>query len=357
MSAPVIERPTAGGPRLGALIRAEFLRARSRRSLRWLTLLALLAVTGVAAIMFATTATVGQAELDRAADQFMAEQMQWYDECLADPGIPEDQRADACWKPTREDALSNAVWMLDKRPFDNSAMSGLLNLAGGLGLAVCLLIAASAGGAEWSARTMGLLFSWEPRRLRVFGVRMGVVVVVAVVIVAVLLAVALGLGALIAGQHGPDPGFVLGDGSSNDLGPADLSAAWELALRWLPLAGLAAAGAYAVAMATRSTGWAIGATIAFVLVAESVIQGLWAWGSQWLIQTNALAWLGGGVAWVVDRGASQQGYSNYELTDVVPLVGAGEIWISQARALGVLAAIVVVISVIAGVLLRRRDVD
>ncbi len=356
MSTSVVDRSTTGAPKLGALIRSEFLRARSRRSLRWLTLLALLAVTGVAAIMFATTATVGQAELDRAADRFMAEQMQWYEECLADPSIPEDQRAGACWKPTREDALSNAVWMLDKRPFDNSAMSGLLNLAGGLGLAVCLMIAASAGGAEWSARTMGLLFSWEPRRMRVFAVRMGVVVVLAVVIVAILLAVGLGLGALIAGQHGPDPGFVLYDGSG-DLVAADLAAARELALRWLPLAGLAAAGAFAVAMATRSTGWAIGATIAFVLVAESVIQGLWSWGSQWLIQTNAAAWLGGGIAWTVDRGASQRGYETLEYTDVVPLVGPGQIWIGPGRALGVLAAIVVVVSLVAVALLRRRDVD
>ncbi len=356
MSAPVIERPTAGGPGLGALIRAEFLRARSRRSLRWLTLLAVLAVAGVAAIMFATTATVGQVELDRAADQYLAEQSQWYDECMAEPSFTEADKEMNCWKPSREEAVSNALWMLDEQPFDDDSLAGLLSLAGGVGLAVGLLIAASAGGAEWSARTMGLLFSWEPRRLRVFAVRMGVVVVLVVLIVAILVGVALGLGAVIAGQHGPDPGLTLDDGSGDSVMAADLSAGWDLGLRWLPLAGLAAAGAYAVAMATRSTGWAIGATIAFVLVVESFVQAMWAWGSQWLIQTNAIAWLDGGMAWTVDRRASERSGFGTDLVEGA-LTGPGQIWISQARALGVLAAIVVVISLVAAILLRRRDVD
>lgn len=355
MSTSVTNRPTSGAPRLGALIRAEFLRARSRRSLRWLTLLAVLAVAGVAAIMFLTTATVGQADLDRAADQYLAETTQYYDECMAEPQSSEVEKEMNCWKPSRAEARQNAQWVLDKQPFSNDSLTGLLSLAGGVGLAVCVMIAASAGGAEWSARTMGLLFSWEPRRLRVFAVRLGVIVVLAVLIEAVLVALGLGLGTLIAGQHGLAPGFVLQGDDGNNWSQVDLAAGRELALRWLPLAGLAAAGAFGVAMATRSTGWAIGATIAFVLVAESVVQGLWTWGSQWLIQTNALAWLQGGLEWTVRRMPEQ--YSGSSVLSDESMAVPGQIFITQWRALGVLGAIVAVVLVVAGVLLRRRDVD
>ena len=50
----------------------------------------------------------------------------------------------------------------------------------------------------------------------------------------------------------------------------------------------------------------VGATIGFVAVVESVVQGLWAWGSQWLIQTNIAAWLQGGIPKLVDRRAAEQ---------------------------------------------------
>ncbi len=355
MSTSITDRPASGAPRLGGLVRAEFLRARSRRSLRWLALLALLAVVGVAAIMWATTGTVGQAEIDRAADQFIAEQTQWYDECMADPVMSEADKELNCYQPTHEDALLNSQWTLDKQPFTDDSLLGLLYFAGGIGLAACLMIAASAGGAEWSARTMGLLFSWEPRRLRVFAVRLGVVVFLAVLIEAVLVGVGLGLGSWIAGQHSLEPGAAFMDTSGNSWTQVDLSAGAQIALRWLPLAGLAAAGGFGVAMATRSTGWAIGAALVFVLVAESLVQALWTWGSQWLIQTNAGAWLQGGMTWTVRR--MPETYTGSSGLSDEPTLLPGQVFISAWRALGVLGAIVLVILLVAGVLLRRRDVD
>ena len=85
-----------------------------------------------------------------------------------------------------------------------------------------------------------------------------------------------------------------------------MSAAAESAARWVPLAALAAAGSYALAMLTRSTGWAIAAAIGFVVVIESLIRGLWPWGSQWLIQTNATAWLNSGLDLLIDPAAAQR---------------------------------------------------
>ena len=160
------------GPGIGALLRSEVLRARSRRSLRWLTLLALLGVVGIAAIMWFTSARVTSEDLAIAAEQFRAEQQQAYEMCLADPNIPEAERPNLCWKPTEQDALANAIWTLPKRPFDRTGLEGLVSFAGGIGLLVAVMLAATSGGADWGARTMGLLLSWEPRRTRVFLVRL-----------------------------------------------------------------------------------------------------------------------------------------------------------------------------------------
>lgn len=354
MTATSTPAPAAHGPGFGALVRSEVLRARSRRSLRWLSLLALLSVVGIAAIMWFTSARVTGDDLAAAAEQFRAEQQQAYEACLADPNIPAAERSTFCWKPTEQDALANAIWTLPRRPFDRTGLEGLVGVAGGIGLFVAVMLAATAGGADWGARTMGLLLSWEPRRTRVFLVRLIVVLGLAVAVQAALVALAVGLGSAIAGAHD----LVLPAGTTvPGYEPVDLGDAAELALRWLPLAALAGAGSYAVAMLTRSTGWAIGALIGFVAVVESIIQGLWPWGSQWLLQTNAAAWLSGGLNKLVDRAAAERsgGYADFSQgPDPLP---AGYIVISDARGLATLAVIVVAALLLSGISLRQRDVE
>ena len=294
--------PATGAPRLDSLLRSEIRRARSRRSLPWLAGLAVLGVVGVAAIMWFTTAYVSLADLRMGADRFIADQRQYQSMCLEDPSLTEEAKtAGACDPPSETDALGNAIWYLPHQPFSQTSLEGLLTLAGGIGMLVCLMVAATTGGADWGARTMGLLLSWEPRRTRVYLVRLAVVVAIGVILEALLVLLAFGLGALIGNSHGMDPAVaaVVGDYGNP---PVDLGAGWELTMRWVPLAALATTGSFAVAMLTRSTGWAIGVSIGFVAVVESVIQGVWAWGSQWLIQTNIAAWLQGGITKLVDRG-------------------------------------------------------
>lgn len=350
MTATTTPATAGGAPHLGALARSEVLRARSRRSLRWLTGLALLGVVAVAAIMWFTSARVTAEDLTVAADRFRVEQQQYYEMCMADPGIPESERPNACWNPTDQDALDNAMWALPKRPFDRNGLEGLVSLAGGIGLLVAVMLAATAGGADWGARTMGLLLSWEPRRTRVFAVRLGAVIGVALAIEAALVLVAVGLGSLIADAHD----LVLPAGTTvPNHQPADLGGAVELALRWLPMAALGAAGSFAVAMLTRSTGWAIGALIGFVAVVESMIQGLWPWGSQWLLQTNSAAWLTGGLTKLVDRPAAER-TGAYLVEGQMP---PGYIIISDTRGLATLAAIVAAACLVSWLSLRKRDIE
>ena len=338
----------AGAPRWGGLLRSELRRARSRRSLRWMLLLLVLGVIAVSAIIFATTAPVDADDLEQAVTRSMAEQQMYDEQCLADPSVPQEDKEQYCYKPTEQDIRSNAIYYLDRQPFTHGSMAGLLIFAGGIAAVVALLMGASAGGADWGARTMGLLFSWEPRRLRVFLTRLIVVVVTGLVVTAVAVAIAWALGSLIAGAHPMDPAIRLPQDSGYP-GPADLSEAARTGLRWLPLGVLAAAGGYGVAMATRSTGWAIGATIALVVIMEPFVQVLWPWGSQWLLQTNVAAWMSGGIEWQVSRSVTSGSDST--------MTTFGNIFISQGRAMAVMVLMVLVVLTVAGTLLRRRDVD
>jgi hypothetical protein len=348
MTATIAPTP-AKAPALGGLARSEFLRARSRRSLRWLVALSLLAVVGVAAIMWFTTARVTATDLDTAAQRFLVEQTQFYEDCINDPSIPEDQKAMACWKPTEADAAANAMWMLPKRAFDRSGFEGLVGLAGGIGVLVVAMLGATSGGADWGARTMGLLLSWEPRRTRLFLVRLGVLLVIALAVQAILALLAVALGSVIAQAHPLE----VPAGSIPGYDPASVTAAAESAARWVPLAGLAAAGSYALAMLTRSTGWAIAAAIGFVVVVESLIRGLWAWGSQWLIQTNATAWLTGGLDVLVDPAASQPTAGFLPEASTSP----GYIRIDDTRGIATLLTLVAIGCLISWWSLRIRDVE
>ncbi len=339
-------------PRLSGLVASEVLRARSRRSLRWMVLIGVLAILGVSALLFANSAPLSQGDLERSAAQYLAAAEGYYQECLNDDSIPDEHREQACWKPSSEDAAQSALWNLGKQPFLASDLEGLMYFAGGISVLIALMVAASAGGADWGARTMGLLLSWEPRRVRVFLVRLGVVAVFGLVITTVLVGLALGLGSMIAQAHG-----VVGEVQGlSELGVAEAEAgpAIEIGLRWLPLGVLAAAGGYALAMATRSTGWAIGAAIGFVSIVESVIGLVWPWASQWLIQTNVAAWLTGGMYWVIDRtpGPAPMGES---LTG--EYVEPGTIWISDIRGLLTLTVGCAALLVVSALLLRSRDVD
>mgnify|MGYP001819943915 CR=1 FL=1 len=355
MTASTSTTPSAPAPRLGALVGSEFLRARSRRSVLWLPLLAVLAVAGTAAIMWFSTAHLTQERLDSAAQSFLAEQQLYYDQCIADTDLSEAERDEFCWQPSAEDARSNAIWSLDRRPFDQGALEGLLVLGGGIGLLAALLLAATTGAADWGARTMGLLLSWEPRRTRVFAVRLAVAMTIGLVVEALLVVLALGLGAVIAGSHGIDPSVpssALGDSYA----AADLGAGLQRALRGLPLGALAAAGSFSVAMLTRSTGWAIGASIGFVTIVETVVRPLWPWATQWLIQTNLAAWLTGGSTVMVDPGAAQ--LDNTFAPEVeVESVPAGFLLITDTRALATLTVIAATGVVLGWITFRRGDVE
>lgn len=267
MSATEVLTGTAvtGSP---SLLRAEVLRIRSRRLVRLLLALGYAVIVVAFVITAVNTGNPSAAELSAAqtqADQLAAQ-------CRADPNVPADQKDQVCSGFTAEQFLRT-------RPFDVSGLpSGALAVGAGFA-ALAFIIGASSGGAEWTAKTLPSLLTWEPRRVRVSLTK--VAVVAATVVLAAVLAELLwtGLGSALVSLRGswsPRPDRFWGD-------------LLDTQLRAVLLAGLAGAAGYAVANLIRNTGAALGLAFVYFAVVENAVRVLWHWGQQWLVMENVTA--------------------------------------------------------------------
>lgn len=251
-----------------SLLRAEMLRIRSRRLVR------LLLALGYALVVVAFVLTLfnsgNPSAADRSAAQTQADQLAA--QCRADPNVPADQKDQVCQGFTAEQFLHT-------RPFDVSGLpSGALAVGAGFA-ALAFIIGASSGGAEWTAKTLPALLTWEPRRVRVTLTK--VAVLVATVLLATALAELLwtGLGSALVSLRGswsPRPNRFWGD-------------LLDTQLRAVLLSGLAAAGGYALANLIRNTGAALGIAFVYFAVVENAVRVLWHWGQQWLVMENVTA--------------------------------------------------------------------
>lgn len=252
-----------------SLLRAEVLRIRSRRLVR------LLLALGYAVIVVAFVITVfntgNPSAAERSAAQTQADRLAA--QCRADPNVPADQKDQVCQGFTAEQFLHT-------RPFDVSGLNGGALAVGGGFAALAFIIGASSGGAEWTAKTLPALLTWEPRRVRVTLTK--VAVLVATVLLATALAELLwtGVGSALVSLRGswssPRPDRFWGD-------------LLDTQLRAVLLAGLAAAGGYALANLIRNTGAALGIAFVYFAVVENAVRVLWHWGQQWLVMENVTA--------------------------------------------------------------------
>lgn len=128
-----------------------------------------------------------------------------------------------------------------------------------------VLLGATLAGADWTAGTMGTLLTWEPRRTRVHLVR--VLVTVAVVLVFTIFAQVLLIGVFriavaIAGSA---------DGTPKGM-PRHLIG---IVSRVAVVAALFGVVAHAVATLGRSTVAALGVIFGYLIVVEGFVAGLW----------------------------------------------------------------------------------
>jgi hypothetical protein len=283
--------------RVGGLLRAEVRRFRCRRFIQLLLGLALIGWLVAIAIGFTQYGHPGAAELAdarRQAAQVLAQANEGRQQCLAHPPqLPSGQTAeDVCGPPITAADIPLDQFISDP-PFSlaHSGTKGALGF-GAVAAVVGFLMGATWIGAEWSTRSIVALLFWEPRRLRVMGAKLGVLVsaaaVLGVLAQAAWLAMAGLLNALVGDGAGVPGGF------------------WRelLALqgRSVLLTALAALVGFGLANLIRNTAAALGAGFVYFAIVETAVRVLRPTWQPWLLSNNAVALMypGGLRVWIQD---------------------------------------------------------
>ncbi len=198
-------------------------------------------------------------------------------------------------------------------------------------------LAASLGGADWSAGTMTTLLTWEPRRIRVLLIRAVVVALVVAFVTLFLQGVLLGAFRVAVALRGTSVGAP----------PGLLGTAAQTGLRVAVVAVGFGLVALAVATVGRSTVAALGVLFGYLVLFEGVIAGL-----RPSIQDRLLVRAGGVIVSqqpIYDQ--SRESFSSSGSFTLPPvLLGLTEAWI-------VAAVYVVVLMVLALLVFRARDVN
>jgi hypothetical protein len=340
-------RPRAATDR-GHLLRAELGRLRRRRLVIAFVVLAVLALLAAMALVFAThdqDISGARAEAMQRAQRDLAANQEYRTQCLADPTIPDADKQNGACGP-EEQSVDDFVYVEDPRFV---AATGLPAIAIGVAVVGALLgamIGATAVGADWSSRAMVTLITWEPRRLRLFGTRLLAISLFVAGVAVVTQAIALGLGALTVSLRGTwtspplDPN---GWGIPEQHFWRDLL---SLQARGVLVVVLAAVLAASIAMLTRHTAGLLGVLLGWFVVVENAVRALFydrGW-PRWLVIENITAFL-------VPRGQRFQFGETFDRGQYVPRV----VHVSNLEALLYLGLVTAVFVVIAGALLRRRD--
>ena len=225
--------------RRGSLLRAEVLRLRSRRFVRFLLLLGFAGVVAVGIGEFTSHERPDAASVAAAKAQAALQTQSCIDSVKNDPST-DPNATRVAMRSMSDTPLSTSRGASKPRSRASRAATAL---AAGMA-AVLVLVGTTSGGADWAAKTMPALLFWEPRRARVLLTKLSVVLglAAAVAILTQLLWTAMALG--ITSMRG------LGDDKPPDF--------WSQLL-WTDLRGgllvvLAGAGGYALASIIRNTG-------------------------------------------------------------------------------------------------------
>lgn len=304
-----------------ALLSGELRRLLSRRMIRVLTLLALAGIALAGILTFVNTEKVSDATLRQRAVDAEADVSQ----CLQGGGPPPvapEPGDETLRGADREDLCRFRYDRVSDDRFKLEDLKGILQGVTAPLVIVAWVIGASSIGAEWQARSITTLLTWEPRRGRVLLAKVVAAVIVACVFS--VLAWALVSAALLpsAFLHGT----TAGTGGSWGRSMAAVVGRGTLMIAMATTVG------FAVASIGRNTAAALGVGFAYFLVIENVVGSFLAGFRRWLILGNSIVLVSG-----EDGGGDVAGRS--------VLVAALY-----------LSAVAVVLFGVATVLFRRRDV-
>jgi ABC-2 type transport system permease protein len=154
---------------------------------------------------------------------------------------------------------------------------GLVTLVGGadyLVTAIAIMIVAANVAMEWSQGTIRNLLVREPGRLRLLAGKMLALLLFVVLCEAVALLAGAGISLVVAQSHGIS--------TAPWTGAQGVSTFFSFfGNRLLSIVGVSLLG-MCVAVLTRSTGAAVGISLAYVLAADPLINLVWQAGNEWL---------------------------------------------------------------------------
>ena len=272
--------------------------------------------------------------------QDLASYRQELNDCLngtgnfAQSGTPPSQCSQMLSGPPSDESLYlNKVFLLDSLP---DALLGVAFIV----LVMAMLVGASAVGAEWSADSIATLLTWEPRRIRVLLTRM-VAVAAAVVVMSIVLYLALTLMFVVV---------------SALRGSTTTSSSWlnhvlvQIGRNTLIAVAISTIGV-AVATVGRNTAAALGVLVGYMAIIENLLRGLRPWTTPWLLGSSAATYLSGHPTQVYLNNGPQVSGGDGSIT-YAPTV----LTVTVEHALVVVIAYTVILSLIALVIFRRRDI-
>jgi ABC-type transport system involved in multi-copper enzyme maturation permease subunit len=283
---PVVELPPT--PR-GSLLKAELHRFRARRFIQVLAAVGVVAwaiAVVIGLLNHGTPTDADYADARAQVDQILVENERFREDCLADPEatvgeVPDDLTPEEiCGPPLTEADIGGVEQFLSKAPFDlgESGTSGALGFAA-LASALAFIVGATWIGAEWSTRSIVALLFWAPRRVRVMGTKLGVLVVGSAVFGLAAQVGWLVMAGILDAAVGLD----------EPLPEGFWSLLLETQARGVLLTVLAAVIGFGLTSIVRNTGAALGIGFVYLIAIQLILGGIRPSWSQWMLGTNALA--------------------------------------------------------------------
>jgi hypothetical protein len=280
MSAVTQEPVTSPAPVTG-LLRSEVRRFRSRRFIQVLLALSVvgwLAGLAIGLLNFGVPTPAELASAQQAVEENVRLSNEGRQQCLDDPSRPDDVSADEwCGPPITEDDIPLEAF-LERAPFSfvDTAQDGALGFAVAAAV-LCFLVGATWIGAEWSTRSIVALLFWEPRRGRLMGAKIGVVIGACALVGAAAQAAWLAMAGILS--------LAAGDGAAVPPGFwGDLLATQGRGVLLTVLIGLLGFG---LTHLVHNTGAALGIAFVYVAIVETAIRVLKPEWQPWLLTNNA----------------------------------------------------------------------
>jgi ABC-2 type transport system permease protein len=313
------------------LFRSEFLRARSRR------ILPMMLVGGVLLIVVAMVIAGANSQKPTAAQIAAAQafSQKQFNQCMRGQYLGRGQQLPPGYTSLQEYCAAVTAPSTDTGlQYRDGAL--LLEHTSTFVVLLGVALAASLGGADWSAGTMTTLLTWEPRRVRVLLVRALVVALVVAFVTLLLQAILFGSFSLAVALRGTSlgaPSGLLGTAALTGLRVSTVAVGFGLV-------------ALAIATIGRSTVAALGVLFGYLVLVEGVIAGL-----RSSIQDRLLVRAGGVIVSQQPIFDESRSFSSIGPSNLPPvLLGITEAWV-------VAAVYVVVLMVLALIVFRTRDVN